>query len=406
MTLQSHISRHNFYSFLWHAVFLALAQNFMDIDTVIPAMLIEAGGTGVHVGLMTAIMLGGARFTQLFFAPFISNYEYKRKFLLTGINGRILSLLLMGLMLYYAHQFRGQVIIWLIFILIAAFSLGGAFATISYTDILGKSIQPSARKSFLSIKQALTGLVLLTSALLARRVLTMDDFPNNYAYMFFIGSMALFIASLGFWRLKERVPSRMSVRTLGHFRSLMTAELRNNKRLVYFLGWVNTMGISITLLPFAMLYAKEIFQAQSHETGTFLFYKVLGSVSIGTLLFIFSRRFKYRYLLYGNVLVALMIPLILLLSNAMPPFRLIFLIGGIVFSAYTVSMSGVLLEISANENRALYTGIAGAGNILPALFPLLGGWIIERFGFQAFFVLFIVMVLSSLFFIYQLNCRR
>jgi len=406
MILNSDTSRHNFYSFLWHAIFLALAQNFMDVDTVIPAMLIEAGGNGLHVGLMTAIMLGGARFTQLLFAPFISNYEYKKKFLLIGINGRILSLVFMGIMLFYSYQFHDHLLIWLIFILITIFSLGGAFANVSYTDILGKSINQSARKSFLSIKQVVTGTVLLLSALLARMVITMEDFPENYAYMFFIGSIALFIASLGFWQIKERVPSRMSVKNMGHFRSLMKTELHSNKRLGYFLGWVNTMGISITLLPFVMLYAKEVFHTQSLETGLFLFYKVVGSVVIGILLFLFSRKFKYRYLLYGNVLVVLLIPLILLFSPAMPPFRIIFLIGGIVFAAYTISMNGVLLEISGNENRALYTGIAGAGNILPALFPMLSGWIIERFGFQSFFILFIFMILISLFFAYKLKCRR
>ncbi len=406
MALNANTSRHNFYSFLWHATFLALAQNFMDVDTVIPAMLIEAGGNGLHIGLMTAIMLGGARFTQLFFAPFISNFGFKKKFLLTGINSRIMSLLLMGIMLFYSHRFNDHTLIWLIFILIATFSLGGAFATIGYTDILGKSIQQSARKSFLSIKQVVTGIVLLLSALLARQVITMGNFPKNYAYMFFIGSIALFIASLGFWQLKEHIPSKMLVKNMGHFRSLMKAELRSNKRLGYFLGWVNTMGISITLLPFIMLYAKEFSHTQSHEIGMFLFYKVLGSVSIGMLLFVFSRKFKYRYLLYGNVLVVLSIPVILLFSNAAPPFRIIFLIGGIVFAAYNISMNGVLLEISGNENRALYTGIAGAGNILPALFPMLSGWIIERFGFQLFFILFIFMILTSLFFVYKLNCRR
>ena len=186
----------------------------------------------------------------------------------------------------------------------------------------------------------------------------------------------------------------------------MKAELRSNKRLVYFLGWINTVGISITLLPFVMLYAKELFHTQSHETGLFLIYKVMGSVGIGILLFVFSGKLKYRYLLYGNILVVLSIPLILLCSSALPPFRIIFLIGGIVFAAYIISMNGVLLEISGNETRALYTGIAGAGNILPALFPMLSGWIIEWFGFQSFFILFIFIILTLLFFVYKLKCRK
>jgi len=39
-----------FYSFLIHGIFLALAQNFMDIDTIIPSMLIESGGSSLHIG--------------------------------------------------------------------------------------------------------------------------------------------------------------------------------------------------------------------------------------------------------------------------------------------------------------------------------------------------------------------
>jgi MFS family permease len=406
MKLTSNLSWHNYYAFIWHTSFLALAMNFMDVDTVIPAMLIEAGGTGLHIGLMTAIMLGGSSFTQLIFAPFISNYAYKKKFLLLGINARILSLFFLSMMLYFSSALHGNYTIWLIFLLITIFSLGGAFANVSYTDILGKSVDQSARKSFFSVKQVITGLVLFLSAFLAKKVITLENFPLNYAYMFFIGFLALSVASLGFWQLKEYVSSKMVIKNFEHFVFKIRTELTQNKRLFYFLGFINTMGISITLLPFVMLYAKEVFHTQSHDTGLFLLYKVIGSVTIGFFLFTIFKKFKYRYLLYGNVLLVLSVSLILLIIPGMPPFKYIFLTGGVIYSIYTISMSGVLLEVSGNENRTLYTGITGAGNILPALFPILGGLIIEKFGFQWFFILFILMILISLFFIYKLNCRK
>ncbi len=404
MKLTPGLSRHNYYSFLWHASFLALAQNFMDVDTVIPAMLVEAGGNGLHIGLMTSIMLGGSSFTQLIFAPFISNYPYKKKFLLLGINARILSLLIMSIMLYFS--LKGEYTIWLIFMLITFFSLGGAFANVSYTDILGKSVDQSTRKSFFSVKQVVTGLVLFFSAFLAKKVITFEDFPLNYAYMFFIGFLALFIASLGFWQLKEREPSRMIIKSPRHFMSLIKTELSQNKKLVYFLGFINTMGVSITLLPFIILYAKEMYHTQSHDTGMFLLYKVIGSVAIGFVLFIINKKFKYRYLLYGNVFLVVSVLLVLLLLPGTPPFLFIFLTGGIIVSMYLISMNGVLLEISGTENRALYAGMAGAGNILPAIFPLLGGWIIERSGYPIFLILFMSIILISLFFIYKLDCRK
>jgi len=406
MKLTSDLSWHNYYAFIWHTSFLALAMNFMDVDTVLPAMLVEAGGNGLHIGLMTAIMFGGSSFTQLIFAPFISNYAYKKKFLLLGINARIVSLFFMSIMLYFSSALHGNYTIWLIFLLITSFSLGGAFANVSYTDILGKSVDQSARKSFFSVKQVVTGLVLFLSAFLAKKVITLESFPLNYAYMFLIGFLALLVASLGFWQLKEHIPSKMVIKNLNHFLSKIKNELIQNKRLVYFLGFINTMGISITLLPFVMLYAKELFHTQSHDTGLFLFYKVIGSVTIGLFLFTIFKKFKYRYLLYGNVLLVISVSLILLITSGMPPFKYIFLTGGIIYSIYGISVNGVLLEVSGTENRALYTGIAGAGNILPALFPILGGWIIEQFGFQWFFFLFTLMILISLFFIYKLDCRK
>ena len=78
MALTKKISTHNFKSFLWHATFLAFAKNFMDVDTIIPSMIVEAGGGAMHIGILTAIMMGGSSLTQLFFAPFVSNKTYKK----------------------------------------------------------------------------------------------------------------------------------------------------------------------------------------------------------------------------------------------------------------------------------------------------------------------------------------
>ncbi len=406
MKLTAAISQQNVFALLWHSGFLAIAMVFMDVDTIIPAMLVDAGGSAVQIGILTAIMLGGSSFTQLIYAPFISNFNYKKNFLLLGINSRIFSLLGLGIMLYFSSLIDKTNIIWMIFLLITVFSFGGAFANVSYTDILGKSILQKSRKPFFSIKQLITGVILFVAAFFAKKVLTISDYPTNYGYMFFIASSALFIASLGFWKLKEVIPSRLEIKNPNHFFRLIKSEWKQNQKLKYFLGFINTMGVSISLLPFIILYAKDFYQIQNADTGSFLLYKIMGSVATGFILFFLAGKYKYRYLLYGGAVLSLSLPVLTLLSSGILSFIIIFLIGGIIYTTYTIAMNGVLLEISANENRTLYTGIAGAGNILPALFPLLGGWIIKLYGFLPFFILFMVVILSSLFFIYKINCTK
>jgi MFS family permease len=400
------ISKHNFRSFLWHAGFLAFAQNFMDIDTVIPAMLVEAGGTSLHIGIMAAILTGGSSFTQIIFAPLVSNDRFKKKYLLLGINSRMISLLVIALMLWRSSIHYGGNILAPLFVAITVFAVGGAFANVSYTDILGKSVNQERRKKFFSSKQLLTSFIVLLSAFFASRVLNLRPYPQNYAIMFVIGFSALTVASLGFWRIRENTPSRLKIAGVRHYFQVMKNELHNNRRIKYFLGFINTQGIAISFLPFVILYAKDVYGTGSSDTGNFLLFKVIGGVIISMFVLLFTRFSKYRILLYANVFLTLIIPGVLLLSNAKPPFWMLFLIGGVVFSIYSITMNGVLLEISGNDNRTIYTGLAGAGNILPALFPLFGGYLIRSFGYTPFFMLYAGIILLSLFFIYKLRCLK
>ncbi|MDF1550552.1 MAG: MFS transporter, partial [Bacteroidales bacterium] len=219
-------ARNNFYSFLWHAAFLALAQNFMDVDTIIPAMLYEAGGNAFHIGLMTAIMVGGSSFTQLFFAPYISNKPFKKKFLLVGINSRVLSLIALGAILFYLNQKYSSAILLFIFFFIAVFSLSGAFANISYIDIIGKVIDPEKRKKLFSSRQIISGLAVFASAFLAKELITKNDFPVNYASSFFIGGLLLLIASGGFWKIKEKTKSGIKIKGTREFLNILKSELK------------------------------------------------------------------------------------------------------------------------------------------------------------------------------------
>lgn len=378
----------------------------MDVDTVIPSMIVESGGGALHIGIMTAIMLGGSSFTQLFFAPYISNKTYKKKYLLFGINTRIFSLFGLGVLLYLLTGRHTGYVLWMTFFFITLFSLAGAFANISYNDILGKSVNQDKRKTFFSSLQIISGIIVLGSAFLVKRILVWKAFPENYAYMFFAGAAILLIASGGFWAIKEVVPSKLKINGFKAFFGVLRNELKENKKLGYFLGFINTQGIAISFLPFVILYAKETFNTQSNATGTFLIFKVIGIVFVSVLVLLGAKKLRYNILLYSNVLLSLLLAIFASLIHDAASLKYIFVLGGVVYSLYTMSMNGLLLEVSGTENRALYTGFAGAGNILPAVFPLIGGTLIKTFGFQAFFILFMVIMASAAFFIHKIDCKK
>ncbi|MDV7186076.1 MFS transporter [Lutibacter sp. TH_r2] len=406
MTLPKNISKHNYYSFLWHAGFLAFAQNFIDVDTIIPAMVIEAGGNSLHVGIMVAIMMGGSSLTQLFFAPFVNNKKYKKKYLLAGINLRVISLLALAFILYSLSIHYSSSVLWFIFIFISLFSFSGAFTNISYVDVIGKSINQENRKSFFSARQIVGGIIVISTVFLAKRVLSSSEFPINYFSMFLIGGAALFIASAGFWNVKEVVPSGSKISGIKGFLKSMNFELKNNKKLLYFLGFINTQGVVISIIPFVMLYAKEHFYTEASDTGIFLLFKVIGVVTMSFFILILNKKIKYRALLFSNVFLSLLLALITIFISESDSLKWIFILGGFTVSLYAVTLNGVLLEISGNENRALYAGFAGAGNIIPTIFPLISAGIINQFGYVVFFTVFMIIISTSAFFIFKLKCIK
>jgi len=406
MSLTNETSKNNFFAFVWHAFFLALAQNFMDVDTVIPAMIVESGGGAVHIGVMTTIMLGGSSFTQLFFAPYISNKPFKKKFLILGINLRVLSLVALGFTLFYIGYNGINFALYLIFLFITIFSVSGAFTNISYIDIFGKSVFENLRKKFFSVKQILSGVFVLISAFFAKQILTVFDYPVNYSLMFSAGGILLLIASGGFWKINEQVSSEYRISGVRNFLGILKYELSRNKKLLYYLGFINTQGIIISFLPFVMLHAKKTLDTQSSDTGFFLLFKVIGIVFVSVLVFVFSSRIKYNFLLILNVILSVITVAITMILTDLFYFRFIFILGGAVFSLYSITMNGLLLEVSGRENRALYTGFAGAGYIIPAVFPLAGGVLMNNFGFEIFSTGIITLVLFSLIFIFKIDCKK
>ena len=401
------IFKRNFKAFIWHAVFLSLAQKFMDINTVIPTMLIQSGGTPVHLGILTAIMVGGNGFMGIFFASFQTHRKRKKKYLLSGIYLRVTALLLMGVVLAFAGLLSGSVIIASILILMTIFSFSGAFAGIAYNDILGRAIDRESRKSFFIVKQTLASAGILASAILARRALQLLSYPQNYSVLFFIAGGLLLTATIGFWIIREEPVKVKESLTWKKRIKLLKDAFIEDKNLRNYLYLTNLVSIGFAIIPFLISYAKTNFGLTSVDTGNFLILQVSGMV-VSTLIYRFtSRGQRYKGILTIFIITGALLPVLALLfhDNKSLYFSLFFL-SGIVLASRQISLPGILLEISTDENRAIYTGLSGLGSIGVILYPVLAGIIIQSFGYKVIFILTSLLILSSFHFLRKVRCSR
>jgi len=399
--------KRNFKAFIWHAVFLSLAQKFMDVNTVIPTMLIQSGGSPVHLGILTAVMVGGNGFMGIFFASFLTHRERKKKFLLTGIYLRVGALLLMGLVLSYAGALSSGTIIASILILMTVFSFSGAFAGIAYNDILGRAIDRDSRKNFFIVKQTLASVGILASALLARHALKLLAYPKNYSVLFLIAGGLLLIATIGFWIIREdpvKVEGSMPLRERV---GLLKDAFLKDRNLRNYLYLTNTASLGFAIIPFLIAYAKKNFGLTSSDTGNFLLLQVAGMI-ISTLIYRFtSKGQSYRGILSVFIVSGALLPVLaLLFSGNRTLYLMLFLLSGVVLAARQISLPGILLEISNDENRAIYTGLSGLGSLAVMIYPVFAGFIVQKLGYSAIFILTGILVLSSFYFSGKISCER
>jgi len=400
------IQRRNYAGFLIHALFLALTMNFIDVNTVVPSMIGELGGTAFHLGLLSAIMVGGTSFMQLVFAGFITHLPRKKPALLVGIYLRVSALMILGFFLLRLGN-QADWKIWAVILLMTTFSFSGAFANISYTDLMGRSVPPARRKKLLMNKQLISSIGIIVSSLIVKVILSSYSYPVNYSYLFIIGASLLLLATAGFWIIREPVKETQQVAERKRSLALFASALKSDKNLRYYLLWINLSGVIMSTIPFLMMYGRQQFKVTGSTTGTFLLFQMAGALITTTLLNFFYKKEQYRPLLYLFIIIASATPVLALILRASSAlYMFVFLFTGASAELYKIVQPGILLEISDDENRSVYAGLSGAGALMNIVFPIAVGSVVRYIGYEGVFILTSLYILSGYFAARRIICSR
>lgn len=400
-------SRRNYISFIWHAVFLSITVTFTEVNSVIPAMILQVGGGEIHVGIVTAIMIGVPLIAQLNFTGLLHGRPRKKPFLLLGIALRVLSLGFIAVTLLLIDRFSVLQALLIIYGELLLFTISGAFAGMAYVYLVGKSFSPELRARFFTRKQLISSVGILVSAVIARQVLSSLSYPATYATLFAAAAAVLLTASFGFWMVREK-PVQVSGRKgyLATLRSL-PAVLKKDPNLRTYLFFTNAMGFHVALTPFYVALAGQKYTLDPRLAGNLLFFQIIGMVlaSLFWPRIVKSAGFK-GILRFWSVLSILLPPLALVTAWFLPlPVYLgIFLFTGATISARKVSQEAVIVELSTEENRILYTGILGTLNLSIVIFPVLLGGLIRFTGYTPVFLGVACMSVGALYFLKRLNC--
>ena len=170
---------------------------------------------------------------------------------------------------------------------------------------------------------------------------------------------------------------------------------------------VNTTSLGIAVIPFLIALAKKNFGLTGADIGNYLLLQVGGMILANILFKFLAKGQRYKGILAIHIVSGALLPIAaLLLQNNHTLFMILFPLSGLVLATKEIAIPGILLEISNNENRAVYTGISGAGSIATIIFPIAAGALITTIGFTPVFITASVLISFGFIFSAKIKCSR
>ncbi|MDY7027762.1 MAG: MFS transporter [Spirochaetota bacterium] len=400
-------SRRNYLAFLWHAVFLSITVTFTEVNTVIPAMILHVGGGEIHVGIVTAIMIGIPLVAQLNFAGLLHGQRRKKPALLLGIHLRVLSLALIAVTVLSVGRLTVLQALLVIYGELLLFTLSGAFAGMAYVDLVGKSFHGELRVRFFTRKQIIASVGILVSAVTARQILAMLEYPATYSTLFAAAAGILLVGTLGFWMIREKPGESGGRRSYLETLRSLPAVLKKDANLRAYLVFVNLIGFHTALTPFYVALAAHRYTLNPRVAGNLLFIQIVGMVSASILWPRVVRAAGFKGILRIWSLLGGFLPPMALLTVwvlPLPVYLGLFLFTGASISARVVSQEAVIVELSTEENRILYAGIVGTLNLSIVIFPVILGGLIRLIGYVPVFLGVSLLSAAAFFTLRRLVC--
>lgn len=393
-----------FYAFIWHGIFLALTMSMLDLNTVFPSLVDEMTHSKVIFGLLYSIMLGVPLIFNVVFSHYLKTFKRKKKVLLFGIYLRSFSFLGMAIFTTFFAIDRPLLTTGSFFVWIFLFSISAGFAGISYADIIAKTMSPIERNKLYATKQLVGSIAALFGGFLIKKIFSMPSlvYPYQYGISLFIGAFGLLIASLGIITIKEP-DSIIHVEKPGKlidFFKTIPGIIKKDVRFKHFIIMENLASFSIMILPFYIIFAKEVFDLDQSYIGLFLIVQIIGTVLSNIIWGLLATKRNAKSVVKVCISIGAMLPIlaIILSFTSAYVYSMIFIFLGFIISGRRVGFEPYLLDIAPEDQRTEYLGIRGTMNLFVVILPIIGGLFIDVVGFYVTFsIVSIFMVLAYVF---------
>jgi MFS family permease len=284
-----------------------------------------------------------------------------------------------------------------LYVAMTIFGITDALCSVPWYDIQGKAIPPDRRGRLFGVAQIITGLVGVALGGVVGYILSLPGlaFPNNYAMLFGIGTVAFMLGAGALSMIREPVIATHDERkSVADFFRAIAPTMRADPRFVRIVATRLLLGIGAMIFPFYVIYADRELGFGGEHIGFFLSAQVFGGVVGGLLFGQIADHRGTRFGIRVALVTAALAPGLALIARAAGPLlgdaqlyvmAATFTAVGLTFSSYLLCFMNHVLEIAPKHDRGTYAGLFNTINGSLLFVPTLAGWLLEVTSFATVF---------------------
>jgi len=365
---------------------------------VLPLFINALGGSNLLIGLLPAIANG-----TWYFPQFLISHRLQRLPRKIGVytGAGIVRIACWALLIAATFLFaRGNpaALLAIFFLLYAIYGLAAGFAGTPFMDIVAKTIPAERRGSYFGNRDLVGALTAIGAGWVVNYFLSPDEsatFPLNFGFLFLTVGIAVAIGLIAFSFTREPAGSvpQEHITFRAQLRAARNIVRENHGYRRYLLTRI-VLAIADIATPFYAIYAIKVLQIPAEMVGAYIGIATVSSLLTNPLLSRASDRRGNRIVLIGAASGMVVMPIIALAFGLLAPgaalglpFGAMFIVTGITRTAANISYPSYLLEIAPASERSLYIGFTNTMLGIATFIPVLGGTLLDWFGFRAVLIL-------------------
>lgn len=377
--------------------------SFGFVDSLVSPYLVLSvfvnalGAPNLLVGLLPAIGNGGWYLPQFLISHRIQRLPRKQIVYRSAAVVRLICWVsLIAATFLIAHN--PVLLLTIFFALYTINSLAAGCAGTPFMDIVAKTIPAERRGSYFGGRDLWGALTALAAGYLVSLLLNPNlapPFPTNFGLLFLFAGIGVFFG-LGLFSLVKEPAEVSSIKSITFVEQARAARhlVRANPVYRRFLLTRIVLAISDIATPFYAIYATRALNIPVETIGVYIGISTVSGLIANPLWSRASDRRGNRIVLLGAASCLLALPLLALLFGFLPigpalalPFGALFLLNGIARPAANIAYPSYLLELAPAPERPLYISFTNTILGIATFVPVIGGTLLDLFGFRALFVI-------------------